>query len=90
MKPEIFKMQAIKMHLLLASKWQVRSFLGMEVYYRKFIPHFATLAAPLTDLTRKKSSHKINMTPWRVLAFQGLKSVPRDQTVFISLEFQGP
>lgn len=83
-------MQAMKMHLLLTTKWQVRSFLGIAVYYWKFIPHFATLPAPLTDLTRKKSSHKINVTPWCVLAFQGLKSVPRDQTVFMSLEFEGP
>lgn len=87
MKPEVHKMQAIKTHLLLTAKLQVRSFLGIAVQYWKFIPHFATLAAPSTDLTRKKSSHKINMTPWRVLAFQGLKSVPRDQIVFMSLEF---
>ena len=30
---------------------QVRSFLGLISYYRKFIPNFSTLAKPLTNLT---------------------------------------
>ena len=32
---------------------EVRSFLGTCSYYRKFIPNFAEIAAPLTNLTRK-------------------------------------
>ena len=34
---------------------QVRSFLGLAGYYRKFIPNFATVAASLTDLIKKGS-----------------------------------
>ena len=34
---------------------QVRSFLGLSGYYRKFIPNFATLSAPLVSLTKKHS-----------------------------------
>ena len=34
---------------------QVRQFMGMVSYYRNFIPHLATIAEPLTRLTRKKT-----------------------------------
>ena len=35
------------------TKTQVRSCLGLAGYYRKFIPHYASLTAPLSDLTKK-------------------------------------
>ena len=38
---------------------QVRAFLGITSYYRKFIPEYATLTAPLTDLTRKTSPKRV-------------------------------
>ena len=37
---------------------EVRSFLGMASYYRRFIKDFATIAFPLTQLTRKYSRFK--------------------------------
>ena len=35
------------------TKKQVRAFLGLAGYYRRFIPAFSDITAPLTDLTKK-------------------------------------
>jgi hypothetical protein len=50
---------------------EVRSFLGLAGYYRKFIRNFCHLARPLTDLLRK---HTIfHWTPAHEQSFQALK-----------------
>ena len=35
------------------TKKQIRSFIGMIGFYRKFIPHFAEISACLTDVTKR-------------------------------------
>ena len=41
------------------SKKQVRALLGLAGYYRKFIPNFANITAPLTDLLTKGKPDKV-------------------------------
>ena len=36
------------------SVFEIRSFLGLAGYYRRFIEDFSRLAAPMTRLTRKE------------------------------------
>lgn len=55
------------------TKKQVRSFLGMIGFYRRFIPNCSTIAIPLTDLTRKGSPNKIPWNGNQERAFQALK-----------------
>lgn len=62
LKPIGEKVEAIKNCSPPSTKKQVRSFLGLIGYYRKFIPNFSTLAVPLTDLTKKGSPNKIVWT----------------------------
>ena len=52
----------------------VRSFVGLASYYRRFIPGFATIAAPLTEMYRDPKNTLVDWTPARQRAFDLLKS----------------
>ncbi|XP_048255087.1 uncharacterized protein LOC125381692 [Haliotis rufescens] len=56
------------------TKKQVRALLGLSGYYRKFIPNYAAIAVPLTDLTKKGKSNKVVWTESQELAFTTLKT----------------
>ena len=55
------------------TKKQVRSFLGLAGYYRDFIPNFAAVAAPLSDLTRKGQPSKVEWDQPQEKAYQTIK-----------------
>ena len=54
------------------NKKQVRSFLGLAGYYRKFVPNFSSISAPLSDLTKKGQPSKVRWGPEQENAFQSL------------------
>ena len=58
---------------------QVRSFLGMTGYLRKFIPHYSEISRPLVDLTRKRAIFQ--WSPEKEKAFQSLKSILKSNKV---------
>jgi hypothetical protein len=49
---------------------EVRSFLGMVGYYRKFVPHFGIISKPLTSLLKKD-----NLFVWTKLADQSFRAL---------------
>ena len=53
----------------------VRSFIGTAQYYRRFIPNFAQIAAPLTDLYKDPSRKKVEWTQECQYAFDTLKEM---------------
>ena len=53
-KPTVNKIEAVENFLHPVTKKNVRAFLGLTGYYRKFIPHYATISFPLVELTKKK------------------------------------
>ena len=55
------------------TKKQVRSFLGLVGYYRKFISDFSERAAVLTDLTKGKNPSKVKWQDQHETAFLDLK-----------------
>lgn len=69
------------------TKKELRSFLGMTGYYRKFIDNFAKIAAPLTDCTKKGEPNKIHWTSESVSAFKELKTAMTSSPVLIMPDF---
>lgn len=54
-KPDPEKISAIVEYPVPRDVTQIRSFLGLLNFYRRFIPNFAEIAQPLTNLTKKNS-----------------------------------
>jgi hypothetical protein len=65
------KTQVISDWPTLSSVADIRSFLGLANYFRKFVQGFATLTAPLVRLTKSKT--KWDWDPTCQQAFDGVK-----------------
>ena len=65
------------------TKKELRSFLGLAGYYRKFIPKFADVALPLTNLTKKRQPEKLLWDQECDQAFSRLKTALTSEPVLI-------
>ncbi|GKF39374.1 putative reverse transcriptase domain-containing protein [Tanacetum coccineum] len=57
LKKEKFKVESVKNWKTLESPTEIRSFLGLAGYYRRFIENFSKIAKPLTLLTQKNKDY---------------------------------
>jgi hypothetical protein len=66
----------------------LRSFLGLTRYYRKFVKHFDIIASPLTELLKKGSVFQ--WTQKQEVTFQTLKSSLVEAPVLPLPDFSQP
>ena len=86
-QPELSKIEAMKQFQRPTTKKEVRTFLGMTGYYRRFIPQYSTIACPLTDLIRKSEPIRVNWTGDCEEAFSKLKACLCSAPVLRSPDF---
>ena len=69
------KTAAVREFPVPTSVTEVRSFLGLASYYRRFVPNFAEVCKPLTTLTKTKGAPKFRWTEEANIAFQSIKAL---------------
>ena len=74
-KPDSEKLTKIQMLRQPNTKKEVQSICGLLNYYRKFVPNYAEIARPLTDLTRKGKPNKVTWTAECEQSFVQLKQI---------------
>jgi len=70
-KPDPKKLEAVKQFPRPKSPKNIKQFLGLAGYYRRFIPNFSKLAKPLTNLL--KNDTRFEWTPTQEESFEVLK-----------------
>ena len=87
-RPEQSKVKALEDFPIPKTKKQVRAFLGLTGYYRKFIKNYAERATALTDLTRKNAPNNVLWTTACNSAFSELKKALCLSAVLRSPDFR--
>ena len=85
--PQQAKTRAVEQFRQHLNKSDVRAFLGLVGYYRKFIPAFSSTAAPHTDLTKKSYPDIVNWTPVCEQSFTKLMQLVCNQPVLREPEY---
>ncbi len=86
-RPETPKLGNVQSFHQPTTKKEVRIFLGLTGYYRKFIMNYASVSAPLSDLVRKNRPNKVQWSPECQEAFVTLKSLLCTDPVLRSPDF---
>ena len=89
-RPEVSKIEAVQSFNPPVTKTEVRTFLGLTGYYRKFIPNYASISAPLSDLVKKNRPNKVDWSTECQQAFTTLKHYLCTDPVLWSPNFSQP
>lgn len=92
--PNKTKIEAIEKFPEPKSIKQLRGFLGLLGYYRRFIQDFAKIAKPLTTLLRgvscEESNKKINFNSTQTKCFEEMKSILTSGDILVYPDFTKP
>ena len=89
-RPSPTKVAAIANIQLPATKSDLRSFLGLTGYYRRFIPHYAAVTSSLTAATKKHAPNNIDWTSAMKDSFTALKLALSSKPVLHAPDFDKP
>ena len=89
-KPQEDMLTAIKHFLQPTTKKQIQSFLGLTGYYCRFIPNYATVAVPLTNMIKKSKLVTVNWIAEGIQVFNKLKEILVSTPVLANPDFSRP
>lgn len=89
-RPCLAKVEAIEAFKIPKRKKDIRSFLGLASYYRKYVPGFSTVAAPLSDLTRTTEPDRVRWSEASQMAFLRLKAALTSEPVLHGPDYNRP
>lgn len=87
-RPNPQKIQAVKEFPIPKTPKNIKQFLGLAGYYRRFIPNFSKTAKPLTDLLKKDVEFLWGKE--QTIAFETLRDVLCTQPILQYLDFTRP
>ena len=87
LKPDPEKCKVVLEYPIPKTKKQLRSFLGLANFYRKFIEAFADISKALTDLTKKALPDRIKWSLNADIAFNTLKRKLSKEPVLMAPNF---
>ena len=88
--PDQEKIEAVKQWPLPKNQTELRGFLGLTNYFRKFIHHYSQLATPLTNLTRKELGPSVLFDQNCLDSFQKLKEALMQAPLLATPNFDLP
>jgi len=71
--PDPSKAQVMVEYPMPTTKARLKSFLGLSSFFRNYIPHYAEIAFPLTELTGRNKPDKLKWGNQQQIAFERLK-----------------
>lgn len=86
--PKTAKIKAITEFPIPTNKRELRRFLGMAGFYRKFCPNFAQIAIPLTNLLSEKVRFSWSEASQR--AFENLKTILSSKPILVAPSYKKP